>query len=242
MFCNRPILIMKRTILCLASAALFAAASMHAESAGTPEPTSSGTPSLALSLEGGTTGLGGSIWITASDQVTITLGYGALDVSNTYTTDESDYDGTVKLSNGHAILNWHPLKGHFIVSGGVIVADDKYDAIGVPAAGTVYTFNGVDYPSVQVGNLRAHADVAKGTSGYVGVGWASRPRQRGFGFFVNLGAMFSGSAKVTLSADGPIASDPTFQANLDQERRDIQRKLDRYKVYPVVRAGVLYRF
>jgi len=227
---------MTKSIICHALAALVTTATAVAQE------TRSGASPFALSLDGGTTGVGASLWITASDRFTITLGYGALDVDEDYATDEADYTGTANLANGHAILNWHPFKGSFHLSGGAILADDQFDAVATPAAGATYEFNGVEYPASVVGNLTADAKVADGVVPYAGIGWSTRPRHEGFGFFLNLGVMFSGSVEAKLAADGPIASDPIFQQNLAQEQQDLQDELDQYKVFPVVRAGLIYRF
>jgi hypothetical protein len=197
---------------------------------------------FALSLDAGTTGIGGSVWITASDHFTLTLGYGALDLDEDYSTDEADYTGTAKLANGHAFLNWHPFRGGFHLRGGAILADDTFEAVAVPASGTTYTFNGVDYPASAVGNLSASVLVADDLVPYAGLGWSTSPRKKGFGMFIDAGVMFSGSVEATVAADGPLASDPTFQANLEQERQELQDELDEYKVFPVIRVGLMYRF
>lgn len=227
---------MKSLLLCSAGAALVLAPATLAQSR------SSGVSPFALSLDAGTTGIGGSLWITASPRLTVSLGYGALDIDDDYSTDEADYSGTAKLANGHALLNWHAFKGSFHFSAGALLADNKVDALGTPRAGAFYEFNGVQYPATLVGTLTAHGELADGVKPYAGVGWALSPGRGGFGFFADLGVMFSGSATVTLAADGPLANDPVFRQNLAQEQRDLQDKLDRYKIYPVVRVGVMYRF
>lgn len=206
------------------------------------QETRSGASPFALSLDGGTTGIGGSLWITASDRFTITLGYGALDVNEDYSTAEADYSGTANLANGHALLNWHPFKGTFHLSGGAIFANDQIDATATPAAGTTFDFNGVSYPASQVGNLTADARLADGVVPYAGLGWSTSPRREGFGFFASVGVMFSGSVEATLTADGLLASDPIFQQNLAAEEQDLQNELDKYEIFPVVRVGVMYRF
>jgi len=228
---------MNKTILCHALVALLGSAATATAQSTSPAPAR-----FAISLDGGTTGIGGSLWFTASDRFTITLGYGALDVDEDYSTDEADYTGTAKLANGHAFLNWHPFKGGFHLTGGAILADDKFDAVAMPAAGATYEFDGVQYPASAVGNLTANVLIADDIVPYAGLGWSTSPRKEGLGFFLDLGVMFSGSVTTELTADGPLASDPTFQQNLEQERQDLQDELDQYKIFPVVRLGLLYRF
>lgn len=227
---------MNKTILCHAFALLGLAATAAAQ-------TVANAPArFAVSLDGGTTGIGGSLWITASERFTITLGYGALDIDEDYSTDEADYTGSAKLANGHALLNWHPFKGGFHLTGGAILADDQFDAVAQPAAGTTYEFDGVTYQASEVGNLTASVLIADDIVPYAGLGWSTSPHKEGLGFFIDLGVMFSGSVTAELAADGPLASNPTFQQNLEQERQDLQAELDEYEIFPVVRLGVMYRF
>jgi hypothetical protein len=206
------------------------------------QETRSGASPFALSLDAGTTGVGGSLWITASDRFTITLGYGTLEIDEDFTTDDVDYTGTADLANAHALLNWHPFKGSFHLSGGIVQADDQYTAVATPGPGQTFEFDGVTYPASLVGNLTADAEVADGIAPYAGIGWSTSPRREGFGFFASLGVMFSGSVEVALAADGPLATDPTFQQNLEAERQELQDELNKYEVFPVVRVGVMYRF
>jgi hypothetical protein len=55
--------------------------------------------------------------------------------------------------------------------------------------------------------------------------------------------MFQGSPSVSsLSASGSLASNPVFNADLDQERADIKDKMDSFEYYPVVAFAVSYHF
>lgn len=197
---------------------------------------------FALSIDAGTTGLGGSLWITASDHVTLTLGYAAFEFDDDYSTDEADYAATADLANAHALLNWHPWAGGFHLSAGAILADNQVDAVATPASGASFEFNGIEYPATLVGNLTADGELADGVVPYAGLGWSSRPRHDGWGMFATIGAMFSGSVEVALAADGPLASDPLFQQNLALEEQELQDELDQYEIFPVVRVGVMFRF
>ena len=54
--------------------------------------------------------------------------------------------------------------------------------------------------------------------------------------------MFQGSPTANLSATGPIASDPGFQADLAKEENNLQDDLDNFEYYPVISIGFNYRF
>ncbi|MGH7947561.1 MAG: hypothetical protein ACREF9_21520, partial [Opitutaceae bacterium] len=90
--------------------------------------------------------------------------------------------------------------------------------------------------------LRGSAKFGDDVAPYLGLGWSKAPRQKGFGFFSDIGVMFSGSPSVKLSVSGTIGNDPAFQRDLAQEVKKVNDELDYVKVYPVIRFGVMYRF
>jgi hypothetical protein len=78
---------------------------------------------------------------------------------------------------------------------------------------------------------------------YVGIGWDTTfGKDNCFGLVFELGVLYQGSPDVNLVSSGPIASDPTFQAELAKETAALQDDLDEYKFYPVVAVGLSYRF
>lgn len=203
---------------------------------------SSKSPTMALSGDVGTTGAGASLWITASKKFVVTVGYNGLNTSLDVDTDDINYDSKFKLSNGHALLRFYPAGGRFNLTAGAMLANNKVDVTGRPGAGATYTIDGVDYPASLVGDLTGTADWDNSVAPYFGVGWSKTPDAGGWGMFVDLGAMYTGAATATLAATGPIASDPTFQANLRQEEQNLNDDLENFEFYPVVRLGFMYRF
>lgn len=205
-------------------------------------PTVHAEPAFALGVEAGTTGLGASTWFSASDQLSFNLGFGALDRDDDYTTDGVDYSGNVNLSNGFAILQWHPGGGPFHLSAGAVLADNQVSVVGQPQDGTTYEIGGVSYPATQVGSILGDVDWENALAPYIGLGWAKAPRKEGWGLFLNVGVMQSGSAQASLDATGLIANDPTFQANLRAEEQSVNDELDEFDLFPVARIGLMYRF
>ena len=61
-------------------------------------------------------------------------------------------------------------------------------------------------------------------------------------FTIDGGLVFLRSPKTTLTASGPIASDPTFQADLEAERAAVKERLSAIRALPILAFGVQYRF
>jgi hypothetical protein len=140
------------------------------------------------------------------------------------------------------MLNWHPMKGAFRLVAGVVIADNKVDVVGRPAGNTTFEINNTIYTAAQVGSLTGTGKFGNDVAPYLGLGWTTHRTVKGFGFFSDLGVMFSGSPTVALKASGPISTDPTFQSNLAQEGRKVNDDLEAATVYPVIRIGLMYRF
>jgi hypothetical protein len=200
------------------------------------------TNPTAVSLDAGTLGFGASIWHSFSETFSINGGYNWFDYSKDVTTSDVNYNGKLQLSNFPLMLNWHPKGGTFRLVGGLVIADNKVDVVGQPAANSTYEINGSTYTAAQVGTLKGTGDFGNAVAPYLGLGWTTHRTSRGLGFFADLGLMFSGSPEVKLSASGPISTDATFQSNLAQEVRKLNDEVDEAKVYPVIRLGLMYRF
>ena len=65
---------------------------------------------------------------------------------------------------------------------------------------------------------------------------------RKVGLNLDFGVLWQGDPQVSLFADGPIASDPGFQANLEEERNQLLDEVSDYKAWPVLSLGFVYNF
>ena len=75
------------------------------------------------------------------------------------------------------------------------------------------------------------------------MGWGNAlGEDKRWGFVFDLGVVFQGSPDADLTATGPLASDPTFLAELAKEEQQLQDEVDDYEYYPVVSIGVTYKF
>jgi hypothetical protein len=59
---------------------------------------------------------------------------------------------------------------------------------------------------------------------------------------VDFGVLWQGEPIVELASDGALAGDPSFQAALEAERRELEDEMSDFKAWPVLQVGVVYRF
>jgi hypothetical protein len=195
---------------------------------------------LAISGKAGTLGLGGELTTGITSNVNARVGLNALDLDFEDELDDVEYDLGLNLSSFSALVDWHIFDSSFRISGGILAMNNELDLDARPT--TPEELGGTLYTPAEIGTLSGSVDV-DGLAPYVGIGWGNAlDRDRRWGFYCDLGVAFTNSPDVALSANGSLASDPTFQANLARERDDIEDDLEPLKFYPVVSLGLFYRF
>ena len=193
-----------------------------------------------IGLKAGLLGPGLEIERSFTDTISIRAGINYFDYDYDGTEDDIDYDFELQLMTFSVFLDWHPFKGSFRLTGGVMYNGNELDAKAKSA--TTFDIGDNTYPGNQVGTLTGEIDF-NDFAPYVGLGWNTAFGKDGhWGFTFELGVMFQGSPTANLSATGPIASDPGFQADLAKEENNLQDDLDNFEYYPVISIGFNYRF
>lgn len=173
------------------------------------------------------------------------------------TQDGVNYGGNLKLRDVRASYDFFPFHGSFRLSGGVEVYNRlNVDATGTVAVGQTVTFNHQDY-TVQT-PLQGTASLAYGNkvAPTFTFGWGNAiPRsRRHFAFPVEIGAAYTGTPKFDLAMNsgsacvagtttcGPVSTVDGFQTNLTAQKNKIINDLKVARFYPILNAGVTYRF
>lgn len=178
--------------------------------------------------------------------------------SFSYDTEKSgnEYDGDLDLQSIGALLDWHPMGGGFRVTGGLLLNDN---ALSVAAESEDLDIGGHPYEgtlSVDVG--------FDSIAPYLGLGWSGNRGRSGWSFILDAGVVFQGAPSLTgsgmVSSSGQecrfdvsengnasLAGDgcrwlDSLESDLEMEHGDLNDDLDDFKLYPVLSAGVSYRF
>lgn len=186
-------------------------------------------------------GVGGEVVGRLHDNLNMRVGLQGIAYDRDDTYSGIDYEAELEFFSGILLADWFPFSNNFRVSGGVAVNQNELNVTGVPRNGT-FTIGGTTYPSALAGSLTGTVDFNT-VAPYAGIGYGgSFSDTSNWSFFCDLGILFQGSPNVSYSATGPLASNPTFQANLEQERKELEEDIDEYQYYPVVSMGVMYKF
>jgi hypothetical protein len=162
------------------------------------------------------------------------------------TSNGVDYDIKGKLQTIDVLFDWYLNEGSsFHLTGGVLYNGNKFNAKAKPNGLGGFTLNGHAYTAADVGLLTGRIDYRKAAP-YVGIGWGNAlARTTGWTTNVDLGVFYQGNPNVKLASVGCTTSDTVCKAlasDVAAEALHLRNDVDSFKVYPVVRASVGYRF
>jgi hypothetical protein len=200
---------------------------------------------VGVAAGGGTTGAGLHLSVPVLTRLNARVGVNALNYSYSGHTTDMNYDFKLKLQTADLLLDWFPFNGAFRISAGAVYNGNKIEAKGKPNSSGSYTIQGTTYTAAQVGSINGRVDFRKAVP-YFGIGWGNAvAKDKGWGFSTDLGAIFQGSPKTTLTNEGctmSTAQCSALAASLDAENRDLQDKANGFRTYPVIRFQVTYKF
>ena len=176
--------------------------------------------------------------------LSVRVGYSYLTFNTTVDSTDIQYDAKPKLSNGNLFLDWSPLGPFFRVTGGVILNTNKVDVTAQSNGGT-YTIGGTTYSAAAIGSLTGTVKSGNSAAPYLGIGYGT-VAGIGVNFYFDLGVMFQGSPKASLTANCSPATPPLLcsqiQASTVIEASDLQDSIKNFKYFPVASIGVTIGF
>ena len=153
--------------------------------------------------------------------------------------DGIDYELGLELSSVTALVDWRPWGKAMHLTAGVVFNGNEIGA--TSAAAQSYEIGGQTFTADQVGTLRGNVSFDDDVVPYFGLGW-NIPVAPKTALSLEMGVVFQGSPKLSLSADGALADDPLFQAELAAEEAEFQDDISNLEYYPVIALGVQRRF
>ena len=183
-----------------------------------------------IGVRAGTTGIGADVAWDLVPTISARVGYSALKWGYDVNTSNASYDGDVKLSNLSGLLDFHPLGPAFRLTGGLILNDNKYQATG--------------RPSSLPGSFDATVESGRRAAPYLGIGWGN-VSGTGVNFYADLGVMFMGSPKASITANCTglsAAQCSAVQSEAARQQAELEDKLKAFKAYPVLNIGLTVGF
>jgi len=151
-----------------------------------------------------------------------------------------DYDADITLASLGTLVDYHPFRGGFRLSGGLRFNFNQAALDGTPTEDI--NIGGEDFSPDEVGTLTG--DVGFNVlAPYLGVGYGATLLKGALSIGFDLGVMYQGQADVDLDADaGILSDDAVLLDNLAIEEDEVEDDLEDFVVYPVAGLAVIYRF
>lgn len=195
--------------------------------------------SLAVSGRISTLGIGAEAGIGAGSMVGLRAGFNVQPFEPSREFDDIDFTLDLASPSYTLLLDLHPGGSGFRLTGGAVFFGSDHELRGVPTEAV--DIGDQSYTPEQIGTLSGMFEV-KDVAPYLGIGFGRIGGRTGPGFVVDLGVALQGEPGVQLSASGPIASQPVFIANLEEEEREIEDDAKAFRFYPVLSLGFAFGF
>jgi len=201
---------------------------------------------VGITADLGTTGAGFHLVVPMETNLNGRFGVNAFRHDFNKTSNLVDYAVKGKLQTVDVLFDWYLRDGSpFHLTGGLVYNGNQFDVNArVSQLGSI-TLNGTRYSSADVGILSGRVDYRKAAP-YLGIGWGNALAQsKHWSFSADLGAFFQGNPNVKLASVGCTTSKAVCDAlvkDVAAERMGLQDDFDSFKVYPVLRASLNYRF
>jgi hypothetical protein len=193
----------------------------------------------AVAAKAGFLGLGVEYTYSLSDRLAFRGGLNGSQYGFDGVEADIAYDFDLVWDSVSAAVDFHPRRSPLRLTVGVLGNDNAIEALSRPVANI--TVGDSTYAPDEVGTLRAGVDFDS-TAPFVGVGWDWSRDKRRFGISFDLGIASQGTPRVTLAADGDLLGDPSFAADLEAERLELEEALEDFDVLPYATLGFVFRF
>ena len=198
---------------------------------------------IGVSTRVGTLGIGVDVAKSITPQLNGRLGFNFGNVNSNRTDSGINYDAQLNLSSVQLFGDYYPFSSSgFRVTGGLLAQNNRFSVTSKPSAGGTYTIANTLYQTSEVGSLTGEYKYANSIAPYIGIG-IGKSTSEGLGFNADLGVMFAGSPKVSLTASNPTFNNNAItRAQLDNQVRQTENDLKGFNVYPVLSIGLSYGF
>ena len=161
------------------------------------------------------------------------------------TTSDNDFRGSINYTRAALLADWFVVDGGFRLSAGATFNHARATVTASSHDGKI-TLGGVQYDAPS-SLYYVQSDLSfPNATPYVGLGWGHQQSTPGLSFNFDLGASI-GTAKATpLRASPALASELALNqqgaSDLQQESRDFQDEVHKFKAIPQLTIGLGYRF
>ena len=186
----------------------------------------------------GTLGYGADLTVGLTPNANLRAGFNIFSYEMESDEEEAEIQAEIDWQTIAALFDWHPASGGFRISAGLLLNNNEILLSATP--GESVEINDVEYLITDLNGKVSFNDLAP----YLGIGFGNAASENSrWHFSFDLGVMFQGEPKISINA---TAANPGQQAqldaNLEEERKDIEDESKPFNIYPVLSFGLSYTF
>jgi len=200
--------------------------------------------SFIIGYKFGTIGAGVDFSYLANKKLSIRLSTNAYSQFRSLRIEDKDFKTYGLLLNNALLADLHPWENSFYFSWGAFFSKSKLNLIHKPKTGTV-KIGSHKYPSMQIGKVTTDIFLDHKINPYIGFGYNSMNKKDKWGFIFDIGVIYIGTPKAEIKAyasEGFKALQPILNKEAKIEEKDLNKKIKKYKIFPVLSVGIGYRF
>lgn len=201
--------------------------------------TASADNNLGVGVKAGTLGIGVEGTWRPLPYLDLRVGANQYDYSDNGAYGGILYDAEVNLDTFYATGNFRFPLSPFRLTAGIFSNGNEFNAVSADD-GAIIIVGGDPYPADAVGTVSSTASFAS-TSPYLGFGYDFTLFGT-VGLNLDFGVLWQGSPDVSITTDGILSGDPTFEASLEAERLALEDDISNFKAWPVVSLGFVVNF
>ncbi len=198
---------------------------------------------FALGAKVGTAGVGIEGRAAIADNLYGRFGVNYLHYNHSLDKGSLNYKGKLTLLTVPLMLDYHPFDNSgFRVSAGIAYNGNKVTATAKP--NKTVTLYGADYAPEDLGTVKSKLTLGSKIAPIVSIGYdSSFISESSWSFNAEAGVMYSGKAKIKVSATGLAANDQEVIGDLNRDANKSLNKVKKYlKFFPIVSVGIKYNF
>ena len=179
------------------------------------------------------------------DQLNVRAGFNTL----SYDYEDDSLDGgsqdlalkaDLKLQSIPLLLDWHPFKGGFRLSTGLVFNNSEVNGTATCEAASCELGDQI-FDAATLGTTKVQLDLS-GTQPYLGLGYGNAVGSGGgFSFAFDLGVLFQ-DPTVTVTPSASCQADPDCRDAAAQEEANLNDDVQDFDLYPVISFGLSYMF
>jgi hypothetical protein len=210
---------------------------------------------VALGFKASTLGTGLELATPLLRSMNLRIGANIFAFGYAFSIDGVDYNSDLHFRSAQASLDWFPTHSSFHISPGILYGRNSLSALAAVPPGQSFSLgdqpliNSIDDP---MGGT-ASAVFPRNFAPTLMVGYGNMIPRTGnhFSFPLELGVAFTGRPLIDLKLSGTACTtdgcfysvtDPTTQIGLQKEIAKLNNDVRWFPIYPIVSAGVAYRF